>query len=383
MLTSVLPGAVPTGGEIASAAFVDALRSAGHRVVVVGYSRPGASPIGGEDMVPVGDRVIETSSARWARFAWMFRSVLGRQPYSVAKFESHEYARRTEEVLAMLGPDIVIVEHVQMMWVRWSVEWRMPTILNTQNVEHEMYQQLAALKAGTVTSVALRREARLMERWERASAARSTEIWTLTDDDASYFRAAAPGKQVRQFDLPATPDSAPAKDCCDIGIIGTWTWQPNRAGLEWFLAKVVPHLADKLIIRIAGRGGEWIERRAPGVSWAGLVPSAGAFLRSARVIAVPSVTGGGVQVKTLDAIAAGRPVVATSVALRGIRDIPDYVACVDDPAQFAASLNRALLNGDGSGRGDTAAVGLAWTRLRRERFTQAVGAAVAALVTAR
>lgn len=379
MLTSVLPGAVPTGGEIASSAFVEALRSAGHQVVVVGYSRHGANPIAGEDTVAVGDRVIETSSARWARFAWMFRSALLRRPYSVAKFESREYARRAEAALARLDPDIVIVEHVQMMWVQRAVEWRKPTILNTQNVEHEMYRSLAALRPGTVTGVALRREARLMERWERASATRATEIWTLTEEDASYFRAAAPGKQVRQFDLPAAANLAPAHECCDIGIMGTWTWQPNRAGLEWFLDTVMPHMPSDLTIRVAGRGGEWIERRAPGVQWAGVVSSAGAFLRSARVIAVPSVTGGGVQVKTLDAIAAGRPVVATSVALRGIRDIPDYVVCTDDPTQFAASLNRAVL---GDVVGDTAAGGLAWTHLRRERFTQAVSTAVASLVPA-
>lgn len=380
LLTSVLPGAAPTGGEIASAAFVEALRRGRHRVVVLGYSRPGANDVAAPDTVAVGARVIETSSARWSRYAWMFRSALRNRPYSVMKFESRDYARAASEALAALEPDLVIVEHVQMMWVREQVDWQQPTVLNTQNVEHAMYRELAALRNRSVTGWALRREARLMERWERASAARATEVWTLTDGDARWFQATSPGGLVRQFDVPPSADSAPASVDCDIAILGTWTWQPNRAGLEWFLDQVVPHLPDALDIRVAGRGGEWIARRAAGVRWAGLVPSASAFLRSARVIAVPSVAGGGVQVKTLDAIASGRPVVATSVALRGIRDIPDYVTRADDPAQFAASLRRTLSEPVGS---DPAAEGVAWTQRRRARFAQAVCDAVASLARVR
>ena len=139
---------------------------------------------------------------------------------------------------------------------------------------------------------------------------------------------------------------------------------------------MVPLLPLNLEIRVAGRGGEWIKRRSPKVRWAGVVPSAGAFLRSARVIAVPSVTGGGVQVKALDAISAGRPVVATSTALRGIHDLPGYVVCVDDPAQFAASLSESV---SGVTTGDAVIEGQAWASQRRERFVLAVNAAVLAL----
>lgn len=376
MLTSVLPGTVPTGGEIVTSAYIDALRSCGHRVVVVGYSRAGAMLSVGEDTLAVGDRVIETASARWRRFAWMLRSIVGRRPYSVAKFESRDYARRIKEIVGSLNPDVIVVEHVQMAWAQRSVRWRVPTVLNAHNVEHEMYRELAALRHGSLTAWALHREARLMERWERASAARATEIWTLTDEDARWFQAASPKAQVRQFDVPASAAAAPAGAEFDIGILGTWTWQPNRAGLEWFLDHVVPLLPEDVDIRVAGRGGEWIARRAPRVQWAGLVPSASAFLHAARVIAVPSVTGGGVQVKTLDAIASGRPVVATSVALRGIRDTPGQVIQSDDPAQFASILRRTLSEPVGT---DAAADGIAWTQRRRERFTQAVCDAVASL----
>jgi hypothetical protein len=126
-------------------------------------------------------------------------------------------------------------------------------------------------------------------------------------------------------------------------------------------------------IRVAGRGGEGIDGRARGVSWAGIVPDAGAFLGSARVVAIPSVTGGGIQVKTLDAIASGRPVVATSVALRGITDIPDHVVCSDNPEQFAKHIVRVLLEESVQ----AVAAGVAgWIQARQDRFARAVDTAI-------
>jgi hypothetical protein len=288
--------------------------------------------------------------------------------------------RHASAELGRLNPQVMILDHVQMAWVVREIRWSGSTVVVAHNVEHQMYREIADLKSDVLSRVALRREARLMRRWERVIAGRVDEIWTLTQEDLNAFQAMAAGTRVLRFDLPVAPASAPTPLQFDVGIMGTWTWQPNRAGLEWFLDKVVPLMPSGVSVRVAGRGGEGIDGRAPGVSWAGVVPDASEFLRSARVIAVPSVTGGGVQVKTLDAIASGRPVVATSVALRGIRDVPSYVLCSDDPAQFAANLARALEHGSSR---DTATEGAAWARARCDRFRQAVSAAIDAFTSPR
>ncbi len=38
----------------------------------------------------------------------------------------------------------------------------------------------------------------------------------------------------------------------DLTLIGTWTWHPNRIGLEWFLREVKPLLPKDVSIAIAG-----------------------------------------------------------------------------------------------------------------------------------
>jgi hypothetical protein len=48
-------------------------------------------------------------------------------------------------------------------------------------------------------------------------------------------------------------------------------------------------------------------------------------MAQAKVVAIPTLSGGGIQIKTLDAIASGSAIVATPVALRGISDPPATV----------------------------------------------------------
>jgi glycosyltransferase involved in cell wall biosynthesis len=109
----------------------------------------------------------------------------------------------------------------------------------------------------------------------------------------------------------------------------------------------------------------------------GRVPEALPFLQRARVVAVPSVRGEGVQINTLDAIASGRPVVATPTAIRGIDRLPPTVAVAEDPEEFAARLAvAAAAPVDGS----AAQAARSWIEARRTAFERDVAHAVDALV---
>jgi glycosyltransferase involved in cell wall biosynthesis len=130
-------------------------------------------------------------------------------------------------------------------------------------------------------------------------------------------------------------------------------------------------------VHIAGAGAE-AHAGAPGVTVHGPVPDARRFLARARVIAIPARAGAGVQVKTLDAIATGRPVVATTRALRGIADAPATVRSADDPRAFARELEQAVAAPAG-GDSDGPEAARAWVLARRRRFSADLGAAIAAL----
>lgn len=370
--TTVLPEPSRGGGEVVTAGFVAALARAGAEVDVIGLLRPGApvpDPPSGVRFHLAERRPIETMGAGTRhRLAWALTALLRREPFSVAKYRARGYDR----VLGGLAPwDLAVIDHLQLAWLAPALG---RFLLVEHNHEAAIYGGLAE-GAGGLARLAWRREQRLVEALERATAAAACEVWALTEADAEILRGA--GTDVRVFAVPGAGAPLQAQGAASpepyVAVLGTWTWGPNLEGLRWLYETVVPRLAGGPAIVVGGRGAERLGPAPAGVRLAGHVPDAGEFLASAAAVAVPAVAGSGVQVKTLDAIASGSPVVATTVALRGIDDPPEGVQVADEPDRFAAALRTAAA-------GPRNDAGPRWAVTRAGRFEDDVAAALRALV---
>jgi glycosyltransferase involved in cell wall biosynthesis len=83
------------------------------------------------------------------------------------------------------------------------------------------------------------------------------------------------------------------------------------------------------------------------VELAGEVPSVAACFASASAVIAPLLSGGGTKLKVLDAFAAGRAVVATSIGAAGI-DAADgeHLLVADGATAFADACVRTLTDAD-------------------------------------
>ncbi|MFZ1680092.1 MAG: glycosyltransferase family 4 protein, partial [Rhizobiaceae bacterium] len=164
--------------------------------------------------------------------------------------------------------------------------------------------------------------------------------FTLADEDRAELGIAGDSRSLALplVTRPRVEAPRPRTIAVDAGLIGTWTWQPNRIGLEWFLGEVVPRLPAGFTIRIAGAMPKDLAAPTPAIEFVGRVGDADDFLRQAAVVPLVSTAGSGVQLKTIEAFEAGYPVVATSRSLRGISFRPDNCVIADDPAEFAEEL---------------------------------------------
>jgi glycosyltransferase involved in cell wall biosynthesis len=72
------------------------------------------------------------------------------------------------------------------------------------------------------------------------------------------------------------------------------------------------------------------------------VPSVEPWLDRAAVFVVPLRLGGGVRVKTLEALAAGKAIVSTSLGVAGLGLRGDVVMIADTAADFAAQVSLLL-----------------------------------------
>ena len=345
-LTTAIPSRHGTGADIASQRFIDAMKALGHSVCVVGYRRWGDRPFDSEDTIEVEERHIETKAAGYYPLLWAMVALFQQLPYTSAKYYSNRYIQTVKSLLSEHSYDVIILEHSsQLYWLKSTIAGHGKVAVLAHNLEHEIYLERLKDSSSVLARWIYQREARLVQQIEDDLAATSQGVWTLSSHDADYFIQLGKAASVQVFELPASvtqPIDLAHPKTYDIAMIGSWIWKPNADGLHYFFEQVYPHLPSHLSIRVAGRGAEWLNGKYPNVQYLGFVEDAQQFLAEARVIAIPSIRGGGVQIKTLEAIGLGLPIVANPFAFRGIDTPPTTVRLAESPEQFAEYLQTAI-----------------------------------------
>lgn len=381
ILTTAIPSKYGTGADIASRHFIEAIKTLGHSVSVVGYQRWGDPYAIEKDMIVVGQRHIETKSARWHPIVWAINGFLRQLPYTSAKYYSVRYLDTVKKLLAEQHYDAIVLEHSsQLCWLRKEIEQSHKLAVLAHNIEHAIFKERIPETKKTLMRWMYQRESQLTQKMEDYLANTSASVWTLSQEDARYFNDLNQVRSVKVFGLPATITQVAeplATKTFDIGMIGSWMWKPNQDGLRWFFEEVYPYLPDTLSIQVAGRGADWLRNRYANVKYHGFVENAQQFLAQARVIPLPSVRGSGVQIKTLEAIGQGLPIVATPLALRNITNPPSTVRQAETPADFASALEDAIAISPSPK--DLESVHK-WLSDRRTHFLQDVEVALSALL---
>ncbi|WP_061930824.1 glycosyltransferase [Aureimonas sp. AU22] len=341
-VTSLLPEREPaTGFEIANRAIAEAYRTAGARVTVAGFRRPGAAPADGPH-VDLGELAIENAGAGAARkFLWVIAALRFGLPVGAAKLRVMP-ERDLLDRLRGAGPfDAVVVSAAQLPLAFPGLLSLAPSIFVAHNVEHLSAAEMSRSARGLGSRLLYRREARLLQAGEARLCAAARVIHSLATADAERLGLAGDARSI-PLSLSVGRGDAAADDGSrrfDVVMIGTWSWAPNRLGLDWFAAEVAPRLGADIRVAVAGRFDGAPPAAPAHVSFLGRVPDAQAFVRSGRVVALATRGGTGVQLKTIETLEEGMPAVATPSALRGIgAALPGNVRIADDPETFAQAL---------------------------------------------
>jgi glycosyltransferase involved in cell wall biosynthesis len=193
-------------------------------------------------------------------------------------------------------------------------------------------------------------EAGRMRRHVRRALPRYERAWTVSEPDRAAVRELAPGLPVglspngvdvsRLAGLPV----AGGEDGALI-LTGTMSYPPNAEAAVWFVREVLPRLRavrPDVTFTIVGRDPSEAVRRlggVPGVVVTGRVERIEPYLARAAVAVAPLFSGGGTKLKVLEALAAGRPLVATPVAAEGI-DVVDGrdLVVAAEPEAFARAV---------------------------------------------
>jgi glycosyltransferase involved in cell wall biosynthesis len=153
-----------------------------------------------------------------------------------------------------------------------------------------------------------------------------------------------------------------------IVFTGAMDYWPNVDAVTWFAQQVMPLLAGNTRLRfiIVGSNPSPLVRalgQDPHMTVTGRVSDVRPYLAHAALVVAPLRVARGIQNKVLEAMAMGRPIVASPAALEGIGpEAAKYLAQAHSPEEFAAAIAQIL-----QGKGP-AALGTAASACARESY---------------
>jgi len=281
----------------------------------------------------------------------LLASLFNPVPLAVARYASADLRRAVETLIRDQNYDVIVCDFLaaapNMPDMRRSVLFQHN--VETTICERHVAQARSWLKRGFYAMQASKMrayEARICQAAQFVIAVSSTDADRIksmfqvdrvlsvpTGVDVDFYR--------RNLETPIT---------ADLIFSGSMDWLANVDAMEYFLREVFPLIRQKrpeTTITIAGRSPAAslvkAAEEAGNVTVTGTVPDIRPYLWSARVSIIPLRIGGGTRLKVYECMAAGLPIVSTTIGAEGLDYMPGKdLLLADTPAEFAEACLRLL-----------------------------------------
>lgn len=276
------------------------------------------------------------------------------QPPQVLRHQCPAASSRVAEILADERVDLIHVEGFYLMQhIPESV--RTPLLLVEQNVEYELERQRAVTAADPDGFIRFSRTAAA----ERECWARATRLAAVTAQDARMIEAAFARQAV--LVVPDGADHVPNMHSLDgdrrmqhpglplIVLLANFGYAPNVDAAAWLCEEILPRVRARVPdVRL------WLVGDAPPpevralhderVIVTGQVADVWPYLDVADLVVCPLRIGGGIKVKTIEALRRGKAIVSTSIGAQGLpAQAREALVIADDQIAFAGGI-ASLLN---------------------------------------
>lgn len=274
-------------------------------------------------------------------------------------------AQLTDEALRLIRQQNVVLMHVNHVFtvgfaqhlLRRTVRanGHVPMILDTHDIQSNALEDRGEINPWTHRRDGLDH----LLSSEMAYLNKANVLVHVSVDDFNFFNRRLPHKK-HVLALPTIKETSvfcldvacqSSIEPIDLLFVGHGT-TPNAAGLEWFFEQVWPLIEHRgYRIKIVGGIEAWVRRELPALYqrfssyFVGAIADLDPAYRAARCVFAPMVSGTGISIKTIEALALGKPFVGTSKAYRGMpMDLIEQAGlrAHDTPQEFADAISHAL-----------------------------------------
>lgn len=372
MLAPLPPWPVNSGSKVRMFHLTQGL-SASHRVTLFALRTPPTATADVQQHLPLVELHGVPGPPSGRRAGAIVRSLRRGEPIHVAEAWSAEAAGALARLRITF--DVLHVFHLTMVQYLPFVRARL-SVYDPMGDESVYMERLGRTAPVAWRPVVRWNLGRVRAYESRATAAFDCVLSVSDIETPSFQRAARPGAKV--VTVPIAPDTTellkmPPSEGTGQTVLfgGSLDWFPNIDAARFLATDVWPLVHSRVPgarLCIAGKDPVDDVRRLatmPAVTVVANPPSMLPLLRDASIVTAPIRTGSGIKIKTVEAMAAGKAVVATSLGCEGW-DVTDgvHLRRADTAAPFADALVELL-----SDTGARRRLGIAAQQLVRERYT--------------
>jgi sugar transferase (PEP-CTERM/EpsH1 system associated) len=311
------------------------------------------------------EEVVAVPLPKWRAAANVGAALASRQPLQVRYYRSAAFQSTLSSMLARGAFDVLHATLIRMLPYVWNVR-NPPVVVDlidslTLNLADRRSDMRGAKRLGYEL------EYRRVRDYERAVVKHFPALVVSSEADREVLGGDHIAVVPNGVDIDNFPfQGQEGRDAATLIFTGNMGYHPNEEAVLWFASEVWPLLrrdVPGVRFEVVGTNpGERLRTLATpggGIEVLGRVPSVPDYLGRATVAVCPMRSGSGIQNKVLEALSMGTPVVASSIANRGVRAKADRDLLVADSPPDIADAVRRLLK-EPSTRSELAASGRAF-----------------------
>jgi polysaccharide biosynthesis protein PslH len=265
-------------------------------------------------------------------------------PWQTLYWAHPRWAQRVQALAHTRAVDLVHVQLIRMAPVAAALG-RYPRVLDLIDALSVNMARRAAREPAWRAWV-WRAEAKRVLAYERRLLHDYSRLTVSSASDAAAI-GASPHLHVvpNGVDLARFPFHLAPRDPARLVFTGRLSYFPNADAAEYLVRDILPRVqvqVPEVLVDLVGADPSprvQALARQPGVTVTGYVPDLHSYLARATLAVAPLRAGSGMQLKVLEAMASGTPVVASPLALGGLPASPgEHLLLAPDANQFADKI---------------------------------------------
>ena len=287
--------------------------------------------------------------------ARLLRSLFSLEPYTIWRHYSKSFLERVDH---LIQSDVFDIVHCDILPIVYSIRNKKCVFrsLTDHDVSYLKCFRMASKSSNFFMKIFCYFESYKLKMLE-SKVINEVELTVVVSEvDKKILQRLCPGARFEIIEngvdvdkfLPSFSQSEPK----NLLWIGGFNHNPNKQGIYWFLEEIYPLIkilvpTIKLVL-IGGGVTNKLKRFASAdssIKILGFVDDPIPYLQRATVFVAPILSGGGTRLKLLEAMAAGKAIVTTSIGAEGIEGENNiHFLLADSNKEFANSTVRLLEN---------------------------------------